>query len=72
MDKLVRKTYETETKAAADDRVLTVRISTVNPDRSKDVVVPKGVILDNYQRNPVVAVGHNYTDIFPIIRSKIY
>jgi uncharacterized protein len=63
MDKVVRKTYQTETKAAGEDRVLSVRISTVNPDRSKDVVIPKGAILTNYKRNPVVALGHNYSGL---------
>lgn len=61
MDKVI-KTYEAETKAAKD-RVLTVRISTSNPDRSKDVVVPKGAKLDNFQRNPVVLLGHNYSGL---------
>lgn len=63
MNKVVRKTYQTETKAEGKDRVLSVRISTVNPDRSKDVVVPKGAILTNYKRNPVVALGHNYSGL---------
>lgn len=60
-DKLVRKTYEaSETKFLDDSRSLLVKISTGTPDRSKDVVVPDGVILTNYLKNPVVALAHKY------------
>ena len=58
---VIRKTYQaTETKAAAEDRSLIVKISTSNPDRSSDVVVPQGAVLDNYIGNPVVALNHKY------------
>lgn len=60
-DKLVRKTYQaSETKFLDDSRSLLVKISTGTPDRSKDVVVPDGVILTNYLKNPVVALAHKY------------
>jgi phage head maturation protease len=50
-----------ETKAVeGEDRVLTVKISTKNPDRSKDEVMPEGMIAENYLKNPVVAAFHNY------------
>ena len=62
MGKLVRKEYITETKATKD-RTMTVRISTSSPDRSKDVVVPSGAMLDNYMRNPVVALSHKYDEL---------
>ena len=62
MKHLIRKEYSSETKAKKD-RVLTVRISTSNPDRSKDVVIPSGVKLDNYLRNPVVALSHKYDEL---------
>lgn len=59
-----------ETKTADDKaRTLVVRISTKNPDRSNDIVEPRGVVLDNYMRNPVVALSHNYKDL-PIARAK--
>lgn len=57
---VIRKTYQAETKAASEDRTLVVKITTSNPDRSSDVVLPQGAILDNYQRNPVVALNHKY------------
>jgi HK97 family phage prohead protease len=67
MNKTVRKTYDTKTKALKD-RSLVVRITTKNPDRSKDVVQPKGVSLTNYKRNPVVALNHNYQGL-PIAKT---
>lgn len=66
MDKqVIRKTYQaSETKQVqGEDRTLIVRISTKTPDRSNDVVLPGGVVLDNYFRNPVVAFGHNYSGL---------
>lgn len=57
---IIRKTYQTETKADSEDRTLVVKITTSNPDRSSDVVIPQGAVLDNYQRNPVVALNHKY------------
>ena len=66
MDKqVIRKTYQaSETKqVAGEDRTLIVRISTKTPDRSNDVVLPGGVVLDNYFKNPVVAFGHNYSGL---------
>lgn len=59
--KLIRKTYQAETKDVNEnDRTLVVRISTVNPDRSNDVVLPTGMLVENYLRNPVVAAFHRY------------
>lgn len=59
--KIIRKTYQaTETKAAGENRRLIVTISTSNPDRSHDVVMPQGMVADAYNRNPVVAAFHRY------------
>jgi hypothetical protein len=64
MAKLIRKTYQAaETKALDDSRSLIVTISTVSPDRSGDVVIPGGVKLENYLKNPVVAFAHRYNDL---------
>ena len=52
--------YIAETKADKKSRSLTVTISTKNPDRSRDVVMPRGVKMDNYLKNPVVAFAHDY------------
>ncbi len=60
--KLIRKTLQAvETKQAeGEDRTLVVKISTKAVDRSGDIVEPKGVVLDNYIKNPVVAAFHDY------------
>ena len=44
----IRKTYQAETKASDTDRSLIVKITTSNPDRSKDLVNPMGAVLDNF------------------------
>lgn len=48
----------------------TFPISTDSPDRIDDVVVPGGVILDNYRRNPVVGFEHFFDLTLPIGRSE--
>lgn len=56
--------YQCDLKGKEVDptRTLAIRISTVNPDRSKDVVIPSGGKLNNYLANPVVAAFHNYNN----------
>lgn len=63
MSKIIRKIYNaSETKAVEDsNRTLIVRISTVGEDRSGDIVIPKGAVLDNYLKNAVVAQFHDYS-----------
>lgn len=58
----IRKTFSIiETKAVeGEDRSLVVKISTNTEDRSKDIMQPTGVMLDNYMKNPVVAAFHRY------------
>ncbi len=59
--KTVRLTYASETKQVSEeDRTLVVRISTPKPDRSNDIVDPKGADIADYLRNPVVALNHDY------------
>lgn len=57
-----RKVYQCDLKGVSvdEDRTQTFVISTANPDRSKDVVVPTGVKLDHYLNNPIVAAFHKY------------
>jgi uncharacterized protein len=67
--KIIRKSYgSSEIKAVEGERSLIVKISTVNPDRSNDVVLPQGFLLDNYFKNPVVAWGHKYGEL-PIAKT---
>lgn len=61
MDKHIRQ-FSAETKALEDSRSLIVTISTPTPDRSGDVVVPKGAKLDHFLKNPVVLFGHKYSE----------
>ncbi len=65
MNQIIRKTYQAvETKAVNEEtRTLVVKISTSTPDRSDDVVVPKGMVSTNYLTNPVVAFAHNYAGL---------
>jgi len=44
-------------------------ISTKRIDRDNEIVVPKGAILDDYKKNPVVLWGHDYRGM-PIGRSQ--
>jgi hypothetical protein len=43
-----------------EDRTLMLKTSTDTPDRSKDVVCPDGVVLNNHKENPAVAAFHKY------------
>lgn len=70
MEKKIRKTFSAKVKKAkGEKRTLYVKISSPNPDRSNDVVMPKGVVLDNFERNPVVAAFHRY-DRAPIGKAE--
>ena len=69
MDKKIRKVLSAETKALEDTRSLIVTISTPTPDRSGDVVVPKGAKLAHFLKNPVVLFGHKY-DEPPIAKAE--
>jgi len=62
MAHMIRKVFNTTTKAVdGEARKLLVTISTKNPDRSRDVVQPAGVVLDHYIKNPVVGAFHDYS-----------
>lgn len=70
MAKTIRKSFEAvETKEGDEDRSLIVTISTMNPDRSHDVVDPGGADIEAYLRNPVVALNHNYQGL-PIAKTE--
>lgn len=44
-----------------------IMITTGSPDRQHDRVMPLGLGLTNYQKNPIVQWGHNYKDPFATI-----
>ena len=55
MDNEIRKSFAMEKNG---DEVV---ISTKNPDRSGDRVIPSGAVLDNYLKNPVIMWIHDYS-----------
>lgn len=50
-------TAELVSKSDAGGRIV---ISTAGCDRDRDRVMPRGAVLDNYLKNPVVMWGHSY------------
>ena len=50
---------------ATDDAVMsaTFIISTSSQDRDGDIVIPKGCVLDNYKRNPIVFYNHQQWEV---------
>lgn len=59
--KLLRKVFSATVKDINEaDRTMRVIISTANPDRSKDVVLPEGMDISRYMANPVVSEFHDY------------
>ena len=50
-------TAEIQQKGDAGGRII---ISTAGCDRDRDRVMPRGAVLDNYLKNPVVMWGHSY------------
>lgn len=53
--------YSTEVKEVEGKlRTLRVVISTSDTDRSKDIMLPQGALIENYLKNPVVSAFHNY------------
>ena len=66
---VVRKQYIADIKAVeGQDRSFECTISTATPDRDKDVVVQEGINTANFQANPVVLFGHQYSRP-PVARS---
>lgn len=51
----------TETKADATERTIVSYINTAARDRDNEIIVPKGVQLKEYKKNPVVMFCHNYS-----------
>lgn len=57
----ITKTYTVERKG---DWIVA---STPAPDRDKDRVMPQGINTDNFQKNPALFYGHNYSDPWALI-----
>lgn len=73
-DAAIRATFDTEIKADDDDaaaempRRMSFVISTNSPDRDRDCVMPDGMQLANYKKNPVVLWAHDYRSL-PIAKA---
>ena len=64
----VRKYYTAEkdkSEVKKKERAVVSYISTGIKDRDGEKLVPEGVILENYQKNPIVPFGHDYKTIPP-------
>ena len=63
-EKIFKNFSVAETKVAdGTPRTLVVKITTPTPDRSQDVVEPKGMNSDNFMKNPIVLFAHNYGEL---------
>ena len=57
------KSFIAKTDIDGEERTVTAVISTATVDRDAEVLLPKGIELENYLKNPVVLFGHNYTGL---------
>lgn len=60
-----------DTKAEQSDKTITFIASTANPDRYGDIVDQGGWDLKAYERNPIILLNHNPTQL-PIGKGKAY
>lgn len=59
MDKLT-KAFSADISIEEGERAVVAKISTATVDRDGEVIVPDGVNWRDYQKNPVVLLGHDY------------
>jgi phage head maturation protease len=60
----LRKFYTSEkAEVKKDERAVISYISTVDKDRDNEQLMPDGVDLENYRKNPVVLYGHQYSSL---------
>ena len=57
---MLTKQYITKVETDDGERSVTAVISTGAVDRDKEVLTPKGAMLDNFMKNPVVLWAHDY------------
>ena len=72
---LVRKYFVSDkdsVKVDEKERSVVSRISCVNVDRDGDSLLPSGVMLDNYKRNPIVCWSHSYNTPEQIIGKNMW
>ena len=60
---LIFKQFTAEdTKIDSEERTITAVISTGAVDRDREVLVPGGIIVENFMKSPVVLWAHDYSD----------
>lgn len=55
----ITKTFETKLSAKPGERAVVARISTTAVDRDGDVMLPSGLDVKDFNKNPVVLLAHN-------------
>lgn len=66
---LIRKTFPFESKVIDEEAgIFEIIITTEEKDRDRDIVRATGGKIENYLRNPVVLLFHDYAD-FPVART---
>ena len=65
---MIKKQYLSKAEVDDEERTVTAVISTDIVDRDKEVLLPKGVDFEKYEKNPVVLWAHEYSAT-PIARS---
>lgn len=63
------KAFETKLTAEPGERAVIARITTTSVDREGDVVLPSGINLSNFRKNPVVLFAHR-GDQLPVARAE--
>lgn len=65
-----KQTDSTDVKGEGDSKVYTAVASTDALDRDREILLPKGVMIENFMKNPVLLPGHQYrsTPIGKILR----
>ena len=66
---VLKKQFVAEVKVDTDERTVTAIISTSGIDRDGDIILPSGVDLEQYEKNPVVLWAHNHSGT-PIGRAQ--
>lgn len=60
MAEMMKKQFEVKQLESTEDGVNRILISTASVDRDGDRVLPEGIIVENYLKNPVVMWLHDY------------
>lgn len=60
MDKILKAFTASVSIGDGDERTVTAKISTAAVDRDGEVLIPQGCNSKDYEKNPVVMLGHDY------------